>query len=75
MSPTLHAAHLALLDQQARLPSAAYVLISLAVLMTKWDRYRRTRVALKTLDPHLLADIGLSKGAAHNEVRKWFWQD
>ena len=75
MSRSLHAAQLALLNNQARLPSAAHALIALAVVMTKWDRYRRTRKTLKELEPHLLRDIGLSHDAAQIEAGKPFWRD
>ncbi|MBQ2263724.1 MAG: DUF1127 domain-containing protein [Loktanella sp.] len=75
MSPSLHAAQIALLNDQARLPSVAYVLITMAVMVTKWDRYRRTRKALSGLEPHLLEDVGLTREAAYNEARKPFWKD
>lgn len=75
MSPTLHTVNLALLNNQTRLPTAAHVLISVAVTVTKWDRYRRTRKELKALDPHLLNDIGLTARAASIEARKPFWRD
>lgn len=75
MSRTLHTVNLALLNDQARLPTVAHVLIAVAVVVTKWDRYRRTRKELKTLDPHLLNDIGLTARAASIEARKPFWQE
>jgi uncharacterized protein YjiS (DUF1127 family) len=74
MSPSLHTAQLALLNDQARLPSAAHVLIAIAVVLTRWDRYRRTRKTLKNLEPHLLKDIGLTSDAARHEAKKPFWQ-
>ncbi|MCW1933075.1 DUF1127 domain-containing protein [Pararhodobacter zhoushanensis] len=75
MSRSLHAAQLALLNNQAGLPSAARALIVLAVVMTKWDRHRRTRKALHRLEPHLLKDIGFSRAAAEIEAGKPFWRD
>lgn len=75
MSPSLYAAKLALLNDQVRLPSGAQILIAMAVMVTKWDRYRRTRKALSGLDPHLLEDIGVSRSAAYSEARKPFWKD
>ncbi|MDA9865489.1 DUF1127 domain-containing protein [bacterium] len=75
MSPSLHNAQLALLNEQTRLPSAAHVLIAMAVVMTKWDRYRRTRKVLKGLEPHLLEDVGLTKDDVNREAEKPFWKD
>ncbi len=75
MSPSFHAAKLALLNDQARLPPVAHVLIALAVMVTKWDRYRRTRKALNGLEQHLLEDVGLTRDVAYNEARKPFWKD
>jgi len=75
MSPSLHAAKLALLNDHARLPSGAHVLIAMAVMVTKWDRHRSTRKALHGLEPHLLEDVGLTRDAADNEARKPFWKD
>lgn len=75
MSPPLHTLQLTLLINQARLPSAAHVLITLAVAVTKWDRYRRTRKALKGLEPHLLKDVGLTSDSARHEIEKPFWRD
>ena len=75
MSRSLPAAQLALLRDHASLPSAARVLIVLAVVATQWDRNRRTRKTLKYLDPHLLRDIGLTSSAAQEEADKPFWRD
>lgn len=75
MSPSLHAAKLAHLNDEARLPPGAHVLIAMAVTLTKWDRHRRTRKALSRLEQHFLEDIGLTRDAADNEARKPFWKD
>jgi uncharacterized protein YjiS (DUF1127 family) len=75
MSPSFHAAKLARLNDQARLPSGAHVLIAMALLMTKWDRYRRTRKTLRDLEPRLLEDVGLTRDTADNEANKPFWKD
>ncbi len=75
MSPPLYTLQLALLSNQARLPSTAQVFITLAVAMTKWDRYWRTRRDLKNLEPHLLKDVGLTRDAARTEAEKPFWRD
>lgn len=74
MSPALHAAHLSVLNSQTRLPTAARLLVTAAVVVTRWDRHHRTRKALQHLDPHLLHDIGISRHQATTEARRWFWQ-
>jgi len=75
MSPALHAAQIALLNDQTRLPTTAQFFIVAAVMVTKWDRHRRTRKALGKLDKHILNDIGLTKPTAMNDAQKPFWQD
>ncbi|PCD76963.1 hypothetical protein CLN94_06615 [Pseudothioclava arenosa] len=35
---------------------------------------RRTRVALRALDAHLLEDIGMTEGEAKRESARPFWQ-
>ncbi|MGX0975840.1 uncharacterized protein YjiS (DUF1127 family) [Roseovarius sp. MBR-51] len=75
MAPSLHTAKLALLNDQARLPPVAHILIAMAIMVTKWDQHRRTRKALNGLEPHLLEDVGLTRDAAYNEARKPFWKD
>lgn len=37
-------------------------------------RYKQRR-ALARLDDRLLRDIGVTRSQAHEESRKWFWQD
>lgn len=75
MSPSVRKAQLTLLNNEARLPSAAHILIAAAALITKWDRNRRTRKVLKGLEPRLLEDIGLTKDYALKEAKKPFWKD
>lgn len=52
MSPALHSAHIALLNDQSRLPTVAHAFVVAAVIMTKWDRRYKTRKALAKLDDH-----------------------
>jgi uncharacterized protein YjiS (DUF1127 family) len=40
-----------------------------------WHRRLRTRHALRELEPHRLADIGLTEPDRRRECGKWFWQD
>lgn len=75
MSPALHSAQIALLNSQNRLPTMAHALIFAAVMVTKWDRLRRTRKALTKLEPHQLADIGIERSSAAHEAQKPFWRD
>ena len=39
-----------------------------------WRERRRQRLTLRTLDDHLLRDIGLSQADVEGECRKAFWQ-
>ncbi len=75
MSHSLHVAHLAQLNSQNRLPSLARILVSLAVVVTKWDMRQKSRRTLLALDPHELDDIGVSPSAALRESEKPFWKD
>ncbi len=43
-------------------------------LETVWRRYR-SRVALASLDGHLLRDIGVTYAEAEQEANKPFWRD
>lgn len=75
MSPALHSAQIALLNDQNRLPTVAHALIFAAVVVTKWDRLRRTRKSLARLEKHQLMDIGVEKSTAAHEAQKPFWRD
>jgi uncharacterized protein YjiS (DUF1127 family) len=44
-----------------------------AVIRT-WVARSDERRALRELEDHDLADIGMSRAQALREVRKWFWQ-
>ncbi|PUB12716.1 DUF1127 domain-containing protein [Yoonia sediminilitoris] len=75
MSQALRSAHIATLNDHVPLPVLAVVAVRFAVAVTKWDRLRKTRKHLRTLDPHLLRDIGLDPVTAQAEADKSFWQD
>ena len=75
MSHALHPAQISVLNSQARLPVLAGLAVRFAVAVTRWDTRRRTRHALKHLEPHLLCDIGLDRQTAKAEAAKPFWQD
>ena len=75
MSHTHFPAQIALLNGQTRLPVLADIAVRFAVAVTTWDTRRKTRCALKSLDAHLLRDVGLASATAHAEATKPFWQD
>ena len=56
------------------LPPVATVVFALAVTVLKWEQRQQTRRALRKLDTHLMADIGLSPDDARMECKKAFWQ-
>lgn len=74
MSHALHPAQINVLNAQAHLPVVARFAVTFAVVVTKWDTRRKTRRALKDMEPHLLRDIGLERFAAQAEAAKPFWQ-
>ena len=69
----LISADLSFLDRQRPLGLVATLAVRFAVTASKWAIRVRTRRTLKTLDPHLLRDIGLTKDAADIEANKRFW--
>lgn len=54
-------------------PAAKCLAHALAWLAQQNER-RRQRLMLRTLDNHLLADIGLSRADVVTESAKWPWQ-
>ena len=65
MSLALHAAQIALLNEQTRLPTTAQFFIFAAVMLTEWNRHRRTCKALGKLDKHILNDIIINEAYGH----------
>lgn len=63
-----------LLPQSTRLPLIAVLAVRFAYLVTQWDRNARGRNDLKSLDDHLLEDIGLTRFQADKEADRPFWQ-
>ncbi len=43
-------------------------------ILRHWFQRRVTRQALLELEPHQLADIGITRQQAQAEASKWFWQ-
>lgn len=72
LSPTL--ARLAYLDTQNHVPVLARVAVTAAAVITLWSVRAKTRAALKSLDPSLLNDVGLTADRADHEASKPFWQ-
>ncbi|WP_425038952.1 DUF1127 domain-containing protein [Primorskyibacter sp. S187A] len=60
--------------QNRPLTPAASVALFVAVALVSWAERRRTRIALKHLDDHLLDDIGVTRAQASKEVERPFWQ-
>lgn len=47
---------------------------TLSATAATWCRRAATRRALRCLDAHALADIGLTEAERRRECAKWFWQ-
>lgn len=48
--------------------------VRLATVLGVWIMRRRTRNRLSELEPHMLADIGLTAAQARKEAGRVFWQ-
>ena len=59
--------------QSRKLTPAATLALYIAAVIVSWSERRRSRIALKHLDDHLLRDIGLSRAEADEEARRPFW--
>ncbi len=57
------------------LPPVSRLLISVALMLARWDTRLRSRNALSNLDLHLLRDIGLTDMTRQDECGKPFWRD
>lgn len=68
------ASHLAYLTAQNRIPAASVIALRIAVVLSKWAERRRSRLALRQLDPHLLRDVGLTPAEAEYEAWRVFWR-
>jgi uncharacterized protein YjiS (DUF1127 family) len=56
------------------LPVVAVIAVRFAVCVTKWATNRRTRLALRQLEPWQLRDVGLTQAQADTEGARVFWQ-
>ena len=74
MSHIDNLSRLSLLSSQHRLPALATMAVAFAVLVTTWDKRRKTRTHLSDLPPHLLKDVGIEVQTAREETEKPFWQ-
>lgn len=74
MSQSLTNARLTLLSSEQRLPTLATGAVAFAVMVTTWDKRRKTRRHLAKLTPELQKDIGVDAQTARAEAAKPFWQ-
>ncbi len=74
MSQIDNISRLSLLSGEARLPALATLAVAFAVMVTTWDKRRKTRSHLAKLPPHLHKDIGIDVQTARIEATKPFWQ-
>jgi uncharacterized protein YjiS (DUF1127 family) len=58
----------------AHLSAVARYLAHARAWLAQQHERRRQRLMLRTLDNHLLADIGLSRADVVTETAKWPWQ-
>jgi uncharacterized protein YjiS (DUF1127 family) len=73
LTQTLTTRTLSQLAANPKLPLVAQVAVRFAGLVTQWDKRRQTRCQLKTLDLHILEDIGISQAQARKEAARPFW--
>ncbi|GGH25581.1 Uncharacterized conserved protein YjiS, DUF1127 family [Cribrihabitans marinus] len=74
MTPAAHTRHLQMLTASPRLPLIASLAVRFAVMVTTWEKRRRTRLNLGRLDDRILADVGLTRHQARTESARLFWQ-
>jgi uncharacterized protein YjiS (DUF1127 family) len=63
--------------ERAKAPLQRYSLGSLLSVITTWEERKRFRWELEEMAktaPHLVEDIGLTKGDVEAEIAKRFWQ-
>ena len=70
---TLSTEALATLSQRS-VPIPALIAVKFAVCVTTWATRRRTRLALRQLEPWQLRDVGLTPAQANTEASRVFWQ-
>jgi uncharacterized protein YjiS (DUF1127 family) len=66
---------LSLTSFPASLPPVSRLLVTLALMVARWDDRSRSRQSLSRLDAHLIRDIGLDAAEAAEETAKPFWRD
>jgi uncharacterized protein YjiS (DUF1127 family) len=60
--------------KQPRMMTSARVAAYVALLATWWRR-AATRRILREIEPHRLADIGITEAERSRKCAMWFWQD
>ena len=73
MTQTHAVTALSYLQNRPLTPAATFALY-VAVVLVSWAERRRSRLALKELDDHLLDDIGVTRAQATQEAERPFWQ-
>lgn len=73
MTRAMHNPALMLLNDSPRLPLIAALAVRFAVVVTKWEQRRRSRINLGRLDDRLLRDVGLTRYQAETETSRYFW--
>jgi uncharacterized protein YjiS (DUF1127 family) len=75
LSPSMRTSHATLAGLAARSrPRLAGQLVGLVDLLLAWHERGRQRRHLRSLDDHMLRDIGLSRADVESEADKPFWQ-
>ena len=74
MTQTMTTNTLSHLSARQEIPLMATLAIRFAGLVTTWDTRHRSRKKLKSLEWHLVSDIGRTLAEAMNEARKPFWR-
>jgi uncharacterized protein YjiS (DUF1127 family) len=63
-----------LISSPSALPPLSRAVFALAAVVLTWEMRRATRRDLRSLDDHLLHDIGLARHRAQHECEKPFWK-
>jgi uncharacterized protein YjiS (DUF1127 family) len=62
------------IGSHSALPPLSRAVFAMATVVLTWELRRNTRRDLRSLDDHLLNDIGLARDRAQHECDKPFWK-